>query len=343
MYEKVAVGTRIIDIVRSLNERGIKTRRGFEWNKSSFNKMLQNERYRGIYIYNDMRIEGGMPRIISDELFYKVQEAIKMKPNPRCTGRRHENSVYLLTGKLFCGHCLSPMVGDSGKSHTGAMHYYYKCQKRKKQHICNKRNVQRDYIETLIAKKIYEHCLQDDIMEKIADATVERNIKRLKESNVGTLEEELNDVNKRIGNLMKAMEAGAMSQNTIARFHELEDQQMKLNIKLNDAKVHVVSCSKEQLMAGMRVFRKLDVEDKKSQAELFDMFLKAAFLYDDKLRIVFQIPNEHDSVEVPIERMAENKGLEEIRDTLPEKFGQKKICSTKLYSSTFTMSGVVKK
>ena len=81
-------------------------------------------------------------------------------------------------------------------------------------------------------------------------------------------------------------------------------------------------------MAGMRVFRKLDVEDKKSQAELFDMFLKAAFLYDDKLRIVFQIPNEHDSVEVPIERMAENKGLEEIRDTLPEKFGQKKICST---------------
>ena len=328
VYEKVAVGTRIIDIVRSLNERGIKTRRGFEWNKSSFNKMLQNERYRGIYIYNDMRIEGGMPRIISDELFYKVQEAIKMKPNPRCTGRRHENSVYLLTGKLFCGHCLSPMVGDSGKSHTGAMHYYYKCQKRKKQHICNKRNVQRDYIETLIAKKIYEHCLQDDIMEKIADATVERNIKRLKESNVGTLEEELNDVNKRIGNLMKAMEAGAMSQNTIARFHELEDQQMKLNIKLNDAKVHVVSCSKEQLMAGMRVFRKLDVEDKKSRAELFDMFLKAAFLYDDKLRIVFQIPNEHDSVEVPIERMAENKGLEEIRDTLPEKFGQKKICST---------------
>ena len=221
-----------------------------------------------------------------------------MKSNPRFNGRRRENSVYLLTGKLFCGHCLSPMIGDSGASHTGAVHYYYKCQKRKRQHICNKTNVQRDAIEKLIAKTIYDYCLRDDIIEQIADATVEHNIRKIKESDVGVLEDELADVNKRIGNLMKAMEAGAMSQNTLARFHELEDQQMRLNIKLQDAKANVVSCSREQLIAGMRIFRRLDVEDKKSQAELFDMFLKAAFLYDDKLRIVFQFPREHDSIDV---------------------------------------------
>ena len=34
---------------------------------------------------------------------------------------------YLLTTKLFCGKCERMMVGESGKSHTGAMHYYYKC------------------------------------------------------------------------------------------------------------------------------------------------------------------------------------------------------------------------
>ena len=33
-----------------------------------------NERYRGIYIYGDVRKEGGIPRIISDELYFKVQE-----------------------------------------------------------------------------------------------------------------------------------------------------------------------------------------------------------------------------------------------------------------------------
>lgn len=247
-----------------------------------------------------------------------------MKPNPRSSGRRRENGVYLLTGKLFCGECLSLMVGDSGTSKTGTPHFYYKCQKRKRKHACNKANVPRDYIETLIAKKIYEYCLRDDVIEKIAEATIEHNIKKMKESNVGMLEEQLTDVNKRIGNLMKAMEAGAMSENTIGRFHELEDEQMKLNIKLNDAKANVVSCSREQLIAGMRIFRKGNIEEKQTQAELFDIFLQAAFLYDDKLRIVFRLAGEKDSLEVPIEEIAGNKGLEEIKGILPEEFGQVK-------------------
>ncbi|MBQ1234811.1 MAG: zinc ribbon domain-containing protein, partial [Oscillospiraceae bacterium] len=32
---------------------------------------------------------------------------------------------FLLTGKLFCGHCGNSMVGDSGTSSTKATHYYY--------------------------------------------------------------------------------------------------------------------------------------------------------------------------------------------------------------------------
>lgn len=318
IYQMAADGYRIVDICNNLNGRGIKTGTGKPFGRSSFNKILHNERYRGIYIYKDIRIDGGIPRIVSDALFFRAQEALRMKPNPRFNGRRRENSVYLLTGKLFCGRCLSPMIGDSGKSKTGAMHYYYKCQKRKRQHLCNKENVQRDYIENLIAKKIYDYCLRDDIIELIADNTIEHNIKKMKESNVGALEEQVTDVNKRIGNLMKAMEAGAMSQNTIARFHELEDEQMRLNFKLNEARANVVACSREQLIAGMRIFRKANVEDKETQAELFDMFLRAAFLYDDKLRIVFQLSKDHESMEIPLEKMAGTGGLEEIRGALPD-------------------------
>lgn len=330
IYRKAAEGYRLVDIWRSLNERGIKTRSGGEWNRSSFNKILHNERYKGIYIYKDIRVPDGMPRIISDELYFKAQEALRMKSNPRCSGRRRGNSVYLLTGKLFCGRCLSPMVGDSGTSKTGAPHYYYKCQKRKRQHACDKTNVQRDVIEKLIAKKIYDYCLRDDIIEKIADVTIEHNVKRMQESNVGILGDQLADVNKRIGNLMKAMEAGATSQNTIARFHELEDEQMKLNIKLNEARVNVVSVSKEQLIAGLRLFRKGNVEDKQTQAELFDLFLQAAFLYDDKLRIVFHLAGEKDSMDIPIEEMAGDKGLEEIK---AEGFGQAKLRPTNFKDS----------
>ena len=311
IYEKVAAGCRIIDIARSLNARGIKTRRGYQWNKSSFNKMLQNERYRGVYLFNDVRIEGGLPRIVSDELYYKVQEAIRMKPNPRCMGRRTANGAYLLTGKLFCGQCLAPMRGESGTSKNGKLHFYYKCQSRRTKHNCNKANVQRDYIENLIAKAIYEYCLRDDIIELIADKTVEYNMKRLKEANVGTLEDELNDVNKRLGNFLKCMETMGPSNAMRAHLAELEDEQMKLNIKLNEAKANIVSCSREQLVAGMRIFRKGNIEDKKFQADLFDTFLRAVFLYDDRFRLVFNFAGEHNTEEVPIE-VLDNAALDAV-------------------------------
>ena len=41
---------------------------------------------------------------------------------------------YILSGKLFCGFCDSMMTAETGTSHTGKLHHYYKCFGRK----CNK-------------------------------------------------------------------------------------------------------------------------------------------------------------------------------------------------------------
>ena len=46
---------------RDLNDLGIRTKKKSLWNKSSFNKLLSNERYIGYYIYADHRIENGVP------------------------------------------------------------------------------------------------------------------------------------------------------------------------------------------------------------------------------------------------------------------------------------------
>ena len=54
-----------------------------------------------------------------------------MKKNPQGRRKRSGYEEYLLTGKLYCGHCGSPMTGIAGTSKTGAMHYYYTCQKRR--------------------------------------------------------------------------------------------------------------------------------------------------------------------------------------------------------------------
>ena len=108
-----------MDIAADLNRRGIKTKRGGPWTKSSFYTICRNERYRGIYIYDDVRVEGGVPRIVSDGLFYRVQEVLKVKKTPQ-SARHHTGAEdYLLTGKLFCGKCGRPMTGVSGTSRSG--------------------------------------------------------------------------------------------------------------------------------------------------------------------------------------------------------------------------------
>ncbi|MBQ9257829.1 MAG: recombinase family protein, partial [Acidaminococcaceae bacterium] len=94
IFQHIADGKQISQIVRDLNERGIRNRLGRPFNNNSFTGILENERYRGIYIYKDIRIPGGVPRIISDDLFFKVQEALRMKKNPRYTGRRKGSVQY---------------------------------------------------------------------------------------------------------------------------------------------------------------------------------------------------------------------------------------------------------
>lgn len=58
------------------------------------------------------------------------------------------NTFFLLTTKLFCGHCGQPMVGDSGTIKNGNTYYYYTC-KGHRAHKCSKMRVQQDWIEQL--------------------------------------------------------------------------------------------------------------------------------------------------------------------------------------------------
>ncbi len=66
----------------------------------------------------------GIPAIVSQELFDRVQE--RMKENKQAPARHKAEDDYLLTTKLFCGKCQSMMVGESGTSHTKEVHRYYK-------------------------------------------------------------------------------------------------------------------------------------------------------------------------------------------------------------------------
>ena len=72
IFELYANGKTITEICDILNAERIKTSRGVAFNKNSLRTILKNKRYIGIYTYKDKEIPNGIPRIIDDDLFYKV-------------------------------------------------------------------------------------------------------------------------------------------------------------------------------------------------------------------------------------------------------------------------------
>lgn len=299
IYGRVSCGEAFVDIASDLNRRGIKTARGNKWGKNSFHALLTNERYRGVYIYGDVRIEGGVPRIVSDELFFKVQEVLKTKKNPQ--GRHRVNGDYLLTGKLFCGKCKSPMVGISGTSKTGALHYYYTCQKKRTEKTCDKANVRRNEIERTVAQAIRDYALQDDVIEWIADSTVAYNKRQEEATHVSILEDELVETQRSIKNIMAAIERGIITETTKGRLLELESEQALLTAKIAAERADIVTISREDIVAGLGMFRDGDVANKKYQAKLFDTFLVAVYVYDDDLKIVFSFSGNKNTVRIPLD------------------------------------------
>ena len=301
IFTRVAAGEPFVDIFNSLNRRGITTSYGQPWGRTSLNKIITNERYRGIYIYGDIRIEGGIPRIISDELFFKVQEVITTKKNPR--GRHRVAGDYLLTGKLFCGKCGAPMTGYSGTSRSGELHYYYVCQTRRVEKTCDKKNVRRDDLELQVAQAIKAHVLQDEMIERIADQTIEWNKRKEADSHIGLMKDQLEATKRGIKNILAAIEQGIITPSTKERLQELEAEASKIEANIAAAKADIVYVSRDDLISGLSIFKDGDIREKNFQRRLFDTFLVAVFVYDDDLKIVFSFTGDKNTMRIPIEAL----------------------------------------
>lgn len=112
------------DIARELNSHGALTRWGNPWSAQSVLKMLRREAYTGRYSYAGHVVEDGMPQIV-DRSTYDMAQARRAS---RSRGRSWKKmGDYVLTGKLRCLECGTPMVGQSAHGRHGKRYEYYCC------------------------------------------------------------------------------------------------------------------------------------------------------------------------------------------------------------------------
>ena len=282
-FEAYANGKTIKEIVDILNAKGLTTSLGSKITINIVTDMLKNRRYIGEYKFRDIVQRDGIPRIVPQALFDKVQ--IEREKNKRATARHKAEDDYLLTTKLFCGKCGRYMTGESGTGRSGAVHRYYKCNGAKYKHTCDKKTVKKDWIENIVIKYTHEMMMSDNVLEDIA-GIVFRNFQK-ENPVIQLLKHRLSETETALNNLLKAIEEGIITSTTKQRMLELEQTRDEINLKLIKEEMKKPTITKEGLMLWLKQIQTMSLETKEHKQRLIDCFVNAVYLYDDKLVITF--------------------------------------------------------
>ncbi len=289
IFEKYASGSTMAEIIKYLNEQGYRTTKGKPFTKNSLPRILSSEKYIGVYTYKDqVRDESAIPPLIDKETFATVQEMLKI--NRRMPSHRWNYTDFLLTGKLFCGHCGSLMFGESGTGKMGVKYNYYTCQQhRKNPAACRKKSVRYDLIEPLVLDEIQSILRDDALLEFIAENTWQYYLSQdTEQEQIRVMQKQLSDVDTGISNLVRSIEAGLFNSAIKARMDELEAQKVAITKALADKELERgFKLTKDHILYFLGRMKDMDIRDRECQRRLVETFVNAIFVYDDHLAMTF--------------------------------------------------------
>ena len=280
-FKQYDEGATLTQIMNALNADHLVQRKiGY----SAVHHMLHNRRYIGELRYRDIVTENGIPAIVPKDLFDRVQE--RLEKNKKAPARYKAEEEYLLTTKLFCGYCGAYLCGESGKSHTGNVHRYYKCVSVKKHRgECRKKPVKKEWIEEKVVRETMKMIMDDAAIEAIASQIMA--LQDREDSRLPHYEQQLKETEAAINHMLDAIQQGIFNKSTKQRLDQLEATKDELEQSIAAEKLIKPRLSKEQIMFFLLRFRKLDVRKQEHRKALIDTFINAIFLYDDKMALTF--------------------------------------------------------
>ncbi|MBP9988604.1 MAG: recombinase family protein [Ruminococcus sp.] len=283
VFERYASGETVADIIRDLNTRKIMTSLGHEFNKNSLHRMLRNKRYIGTYLYKGCETPNGMPRIVEDDLFNRVQTILDK--NKAAPGRTRGKGEYLLTTKLFCGYCKEMMIGYGGTGKVGKPYHYYACKKAKKK-LCNKRIVNKELIEDSVISQCLKYLNDDDIsfIAKQVASECANSTDTLSVKNLRTAIKQADDA---IENLWRGIEQGQSVEMLTERIKERQAERDKLAEQLAIEENNRPVFTEPQVMAFLNYIKNLPHDDILKRRTIINIFVSAIYLYDDHYTLIF--------------------------------------------------------
>jgi site-specific DNA recombinase len=237
IFNDILSGKGLIEIVRGLNQKGIVSPKGTDWNKTGLYAIVNNEIYTGTFVWGrhskrgnpPVRAENCSPILISNSIFNAVHEKMEdrapVKRHPRRTASR-----FLLSGLAVCGHCNKALIGQDAKS--GKFSYYI-CSSltKKRAGACSTPYLNSARFEHLVTSKIKQHILTPENLTELVELVNEEMLAAsgAYRDEMDTIMNEIGGVEQRLGNLYNAIENGNIEFNLLKpRLQELKAQHDRL-------------------------------------------------------------------------------------------------------------------
>ena len=188
------------------------------------------------------------------------------------------------------------MGGESGTSHMGNTYYYYKCgnAKRHGKAHCDLKAIRKEPLERFVVDTAIKVIFSDEIIERLIDLVMDAQ--RKENNRLPVLKEQLRDTEKRLANLLEAIEQGILTPTTKQRLDELEARKEALNTSILEEELKKPVLTREWIRFWLEKFRKGDVGSTEHQRQIIDTFVNSVYVFDDRVVLNFNFTDDAKTV-----------------------------------------------
>ena len=211
------------EIVKWLNARGYRTRRGKSFGVGQLHKLLTNTVYIGRWKFNQTSsktrrrkadeevVEIPVPAIIELDTFGQVQRQLHAR-SPKRQAPRVTTGPILLTGLAVCATCRGGMMLRTGTSKGGRVYRYYTCSNcaTKGKTACKGRSIPMDKLDGMVTDHLLERLFKPDRIALILASLSSRRSELAAAVNtrMSALQREVVDAEDRLKRLYRLVEDG---------------------------------------------------------------------------------------------------------------------------------------
>jgi DNA invertase Pin-like site-specific DNA recombinase len=210
------------EIVKWLNVRGYRTRRGKTFGVGQLHKLLTNTVYIGRWKFKassktrrkkaaEEVVEILVPAIIELDTFEQVQRQLHAR-SPNRQAPRVTTGPILLTGLAVCATCRGGMMLRTGTSKSGRVYRYYTCSNcaTKGKTACKGRSIPMDKLDKMITDHLLERLFKSERIALILASLSSRRAELAAAVNtrISALQREVVDAEDRLKHLYRLVEGG---------------------------------------------------------------------------------------------------------------------------------------